>query len=138
MTTLTADEVAAYIAEVFPQTASLALRIEALGAETIRVRMPVREEHLRPGGTVSGPTLVWLADCAMYMLVLSRIGRVPLAVTTNLNLDFLRRPSAPSLTAEGRLLKLGKRMAVGDVLLYAEGVDAPVARASLTYSIPPA
>lgn len=112
--------------------------IEDLGEKRIRVRLNVREKHLRPGGTVSGPAMFSLADCAVYMAVLAMIGPKALAVTTNCSIDFMRKPAANTdLIAECRLLKLGRVLAVGEVLMFSEGGDAPVARASLTYSIPP-
>ena len=103
------------------------------------VRLRVAERHLRPGGTVSGPSMFALADVAVYLAILSRIGPVALAVTTNCAIDFMRKPEAGrDVIATARLLKLGKRLAVGDVLLYSQGQEAPVARAGLTYAIPPA
>jgi uncharacterized protein (TIGR00369 family) len=102
------------------------------------VRMPVAEEHLRPGGTISGPTMFALADVSMYLVVLAMIGPVTLAVTTNCSIDFMRKPTAGvDLIASARIHKLGRSLAVGDVLIHSEGMDAPVARASLTYAIPP-
>jgi len=104
----------------------------------IRVRLKVGEAHLRPGGTVSGPSIFALADVAVYMAVLGMIGPKSLAVTTNCSIDFMRKPAADTdLIAECRLLKLGRALAVGEVLIFSEGGEAPVARASLTYSIPP-
>jgi uncharacterized protein (TIGR00369 family) len=98
----------------------------------------VADRHLRPGGTVSGPSMFALADVAIYLAILARIGPVALAVTTGANIDFLRKPAAGvDLIAVARILKLGRVLAVGDVLLYAEGNADPVARASMTYSIPP-
>lgn len=102
------------------------------------VRMPVSEEHLRPGGTISGPTMFALADVSMYLVVLAMIGPVTLAVTTNCSIDFMRKPTAGvDLIAQARIHKLGRSLAVGDVLIHSEGMDMPVARASLTYAIPP-
>lgn len=102
------------------------------------VRMRVATRHLRPGGTVSGPSMFALADVAMYLAILSRIGPVALAVTTNCAIDFLRKPEAGrDLIAVARLLKLGRQLVVGDVLLYSDGRAEPVARAGLTYAIPP-
>lgn len=102
------------------------------------VRMPVNEEHLRPGGTISGPTMFALADVSMYLVVLAMIGPVTLAVTTNCSIDFMRKPTAGvDLIAQARIHKLGRSLAVGDVLIHSEGMDMPVARASLTYAIPP-
>src|ERR1700741_67696 len=101
-----------------------------------RVRRKFRESSLRPGGTISGPTMMALADFAMYVGVLASIGPVPLAVTTNLNINFLRKPEARDLVAECRLLKLGKRLAVGEVTICSDGVPEPVAHVTSTYSIP--
>ena len=111
--------------------------VERLGPEGLVLRLRVAERHLRPGGTVSGPSIFALADVAMYLAILSRIGEVPLAVTTNASVDFMRKPAAGrDLLGEARLLKLGRSLAVGDALICSEGEDAPVARASMTYSIP--
>ena len=102
------------------------------------VRMPVADQHLRPGGTISGPTMFALADVSMYLAVLAMIGPVTLAVTTNCSIDFMRKPAAGvDLIAKARLHKLGKSLAVGDVLIHSEGMVEAVARASLTYAIPP-
>ncbi len=126
-------------AEALPWVAILGLEIEDIGQGTCRVRMPGKEEFLRPGGTVSGPALMSLADYAMYVAVLSAIGRVELAVTINLTANFLRRPKPGAIIGDCRLIKLGKRLAYGEVSLFSEGeVDAgPVAHVTATYSIPP-
>lgn len=122
----------------FPQTDGM-FDILEVTADGVRVALNATEAHLRPGGTVSGPTMFSLADVGMYLAVLSRIGPEALAVTTNCSIDFMRKPPAGArLVAEARLLKLGRVLAVGDVLIAAEGHSGPVARASLTYSIPPA
>ena len=102
-----------------------------------RVRLAFRETSTRPGGTISGPTLMMLADVAMYVGLFASIGWVPLAVTTNLNINFLRKPARAALLAECRLIKLGRRLAVGDVGLRSEGEEELVAHATSTYSIPP-
>ena len=102
-----------------------------------RIRRRFHEKSLRPGGTISGPTMMGLTDFAMYVAVLASIGPVPLAVTTNLNINFLRKPSQRDLIAEARLIKLGKRLAVGEVEIYCDGEDEMVAHATSTYSIPP-
>jgi uncharacterized protein (TIGR00369 family) len=113
-------------------------RVEDVTPEGIIMRLLVGERHLRPGGTVSGPSMFALADVAVYLAILSRIGPKALSVTTNCSIDFMRKPAANTdMIAETRLLKLGRALAVGDVLMYSVGQDAPVARASLTYSIPP-
>jgi uncharacterized protein (TIGR00369 family) len=113
-------------------------RIETLTEDGLTVRMLIADRHLRPGGTVSGPSMFALADVAIYLAVLSRIGPVALAVTTNCSIDFLRKPEAGrDLIAQARLLKLGRVLAVGDVLIRSDGAPEVVARAGLTYSIPP-
>ncbi|MES2847220.1 MAG: PaaI family thioesterase [Pseudomonadota bacterium] len=112
--------------------------VERADLAGVALRLLVADRHLRPGGTVSGPAMFGLADVAMYLAILSRIGPVALAVTTNCAIDFMRKPAAGrDLMAEARVLKLGRTLAVGDVLIFSDGSDAPVARASLTYSIPP-
>lgn len=134
---MTIEELNALIEEVFPQVGG-DFTIEALEPMAVRVRMNIAERHLRPGGTVSGPSMFSLADVGMYFAVLAMIGPVPLAVTTNCSIDFMRKPEAGrDLIAEARLLKLGRALAVGDVLIRSEGSDKVVARAGLTYSIPP-
>jgi uncharacterized protein (TIGR00369 family) len=131
------DALTAFLAEEFPQTADDFV-IEHVTDMAIRVRMPVAERHLRPGGTVSGPSMFALADVSVYLAVLAMIGPKALAVTTNCSIDFMRRPAAGAdIICECRLLKLGRVLAVGECLLFSEGVQAPVARASMTYSIPP-
>ena len=133
---MTAAELQAFLAREFPQVAADFV-IEAAGPETV-VRLVVAERHLRPGGTVSGPAMFALADVAMYLALLHRLGPVALAVTANCSMDFMRKPAAGrDLIAQTRLLKLGRVLAVGDVLIRSEGEAEPVARASLTYSIPP-
>lgn len=101
------------------------------------VRLAYHEKFIRPGGTISGPTMMMLADFALYLAVLSAIGPVPLAVTINFNINFLRRPEQRDLIADARMLKLGKRLAVMEVSLYSDGSDEPVAHVTSTYSIPP-
>lgn len=133
---MTEAELQAFLAREFPQVAADFV-VEAAGPETV-VRLVVAERHLRPGGTVSGPAMFALADVAMYLALLHRLGPVALAVTTNCSMDFMRKPAAGrDLIAQTRLLKLGRVLAVGDVLIRSEGEAEPVARASLTYSIPP-
>lgn len=127
----------AFLASEFAQVAEdfTLLRVEE---DLLELRLNVAARHLRPGGTVSGPTLFALADVAMYLAILSRIGPVALAVTTNCSIDFMRKPEAGrALIAQARLLKLGRVLAVGDVLIRSEGISDPVARAGLTYAIPP-
>lgn len=138
MLVLEREELAAYLDEVFPQVRD-DFRIERLSPGEITLRLLTGERHLRPGGTVSGPVMFALADVAVYALVLAMIGRQALAVTTNCSIDFMRKPAAGrDLLAGAKLLKLGRSLVVGDVLIRSEGNEAPVARATLTYSIPPA
>src|ERR1700739_1707523 len=111
--------------------------IEDLWRGGCRLRQHYDKRGLRPGGTLSGATMMALGDFAMYLAVLSAIGWVPLAVTTNLNINFLRRPPARDLIAQARLLKLGQKLAVGEVAIHADGVEDMVAHVTSTYSIPP-
>lgn len=112
--------------------------VESADASGLTLRLAVAARHLRPGGTVSGPAMFALADVAMFLAILSRIGPVALAVTTNCSMDFMRKPAAGrDLLAKARLLKLGRNLAVGDVMIFSEGQEDAVARAGLTYAIPP-
>lgn len=134
---MTEAELGAFLAREFPQVAA-DFAVERLTAHGIVMRLRVAERHLRPGGTVSGPNIFALADVAVYLALLARIGPVALAVTTNAGIDFLRKPEAGrDLIGEARILKLGRVLAVGDVLVRSDGGADPVARANLTYSIPP-
>jgi len=127
-----------FLREVFPQwTDEHGSRITATTGDGVVVELPYNDAQLRPGGTLSGPTMMGLADTAMYAAVLSRIGPVALAVTTNLTINFMRKPEPRPLIATCRLLKLGKRLAIGDVALTSEGETDMVAHATVTYSIPP-
>jgi uncharacterized protein (TIGR00369 family) len=101
------------------------------------MRLPYHQDSVRPGGTISGPHMMLLADACMYAVVLSLLGPVKLAVTTNLNINFLRKPRESDLIAEGRIIKLGKRLAVLDVAIHSEAEEKLVAHATGTYSIPP-
>ena len=126
------------LADEFPQAfhTKSGLSIEKVGPDGCLVRHAYHDKMIRPGGTISGPTLMALADFAMYVVVLSAIGPVPLAVTINLNINFLRRPEPRDLLAEARLIKLGKRLAVGEVAIRSEGLEDLVAHVTSTYSIP--
>ncbi len=134
---ITVEDFNALIREELPFAWEQGFRVERLVAGEATVRLPVDQAHLRPGGTVSGPAMMGLADYTMYALVLSRIGRVKMAVTTNLNANFLRLPAPRDLIAEGRLLKLGKRLAYGEVTIFSQGEDDPVCHVTSTYSLPP-
>ncbi len=132
-----AAELRGFLAEQFPQVKDDFV-LEDVAEGRARLRMRIGERNLRPGGTVSGPSIFALADVAMYVAVLAMIGPRALAVTTNCAIDFMRKPGADAdLIAEACLLKLGRSLAVGDVMIRSDGAEAPVARASLTYSIPP-
>lgn len=135
-----ADAIAKLLHEVFPQAffPGCGLMIERVDYADIRVRRRFQDGFLRPGGTISGPTMMELADFAMYVAVFSAIGPQPLAVTTNLNINFLRKPAKADLVADARLMKVGKRLAVGEVTIYSEGMAEPVAHVTSTYSIPDA
>lgn len=134
---MTLEQMRHFLAEHFPQGAQYGEILELEKGKAV-FRLPVDDDHLRPGGTVSGPAMMGLADVAFYAALLSEIGPVALAVTTNLNINFLRKPSADSdLLASATLLKLGKRLAVGEVSLYpANDPSHLVAHATMTYSIP--
>ena len=134
---MTAAELMEFVDREFPQ-ATGDFRVEELSEGRISVRMFVGNRHVRPGGTVSGPTMFALADVSVYLAILSMIGPVGMAVTTSASIDFMRKPEADAdLLSECRLLKLGRALAVGDVLIRSVGAEDAVARASLTYSIPP-
>lgn len=131
----TRDEIAAFMAADFPQSKVV---VEAVGGRAATVTHRVGPDELRPGGTVSGPALMAVADAALYVAILGEIGIVPLAVTTSLTINFLRKPAADaSILAECKLIKVGRSLAVGEVWLYSAGSSEPVAHVVGTYSIPP-
>lgn len=136
---MTVPELEAFLRKEFPQMyRGSSIAILHADGRTCRIREAYHEGMLRPGGTVSGPTLMALADVAMYVVLLSAIGPVGLAVTTNLTINFLSKaPAGHDLVAEAKLLKLGKRLAVGEVGLYSAAAAEPVAHVTATYSIPP-
>lgn len=124
----------AFMAREFPQNKT---QIESVGGLAAILRLKVSEADLRPGGTVSGPSLMAVADAALYVAILGEIGIVPLAVTTNLTINFLRKPQADrDVLAHCKMIKIGRTQAVGEVILYSEGTDAPVAHVVGTYAIP--
>ena len=120
-----------------PYVGQLGVRIERLEAGSVRARLPFSEVLLRPGGTICGPALMGLADVTLYGVVLSVVGRLELAVTTDMNVHFLARPAPADVIAEGRLLKLGRRLAVGEVVMRSDGDPRPVCHVTGTYAIPP-
>lgn len=134
---LTTVELTALLVREFPQSSHLGLVIEQAGDMAARLRMPVNESHLRPGGTVSGPTLFWVADVGLYVAVMAMVGPKTQSVTTSITMNFLRLPSSADLIAEVRLLKLGRRLAVGEVFLFSDGMGDPVAHVTGTYALPP-
>jgi uncharacterized protein (TIGR00369 family) len=111
--------------------------VEALGEGTARVRVPYRDEFVRHGGTVSGPVQMAAADYAMYGAIVSVVEQGELAVTATLNINFLRRPEPRDLIAEAQLIRCGKRLAYGEVMLFSDGNPEPVAHVTATYSLPP-
>lgn len=124
-----------FLEKEFPQVSNN-FKILNTKPNSLSMLMHISDEHLRPGGTVSGPTMFLLADVSFYLATLSIIGPKRLTVTTNCSINFLRKPNISDLISESRVLKIGKTLSVGDVLIYSEGIKEPVAHASLTYSIP--
>ena len=136
-TKMNAAQMQEFMQEAFPQVKD-DFEVLDISPMTAHIRMKIDERHLRPGGTVSGPSMFALADVTAYVATMAPIGREALAVTTNCSMDFMRKPEAGrDLIAKGRLLKLGRALSVTDILLFSEGSDVPVARATMTYSIPP-
>ena len=134
MVKLDASQAQEFLDSIF---AGNTLTVEATGNMYARMRMKVEERHLRPGNTVSGPAMMGLADAAFYIATLAQIGPVALAVTTNFNINFLRKPGPTDIIAVARIFKLGQRLSIGEVSIFSEGQDELVAHATVTYSIPP-
>jgi uncharacterized protein (TIGR00369 family) len=146
---MTAQDIDAFIAAYFPQSRiGIEFRIESVGPRTATLRLIYGDRHLRPGGTISGPSMFALADLAIYVALLAELGvgddperanmsAGALSVTTNLNINFLRKPGPGDLLGEAKLMKLGRRLAVGEVWMRSENNAEPVAHATATYSIPP-
>lgn len=136
---LTLDELNAFLAREFPQMNQdgPTYEVEEIGYGVARMRMFVDDRHLRPGGTVSGPSMMALADIALYVALLGAIGPVKLAVTTSLTINFLRRPGLGDVIADCRYLKIGRTLAVGEAELRSDGSDDVIAHVTATYSIPP-
>jgi len=135
---MTVAQLESFLRAEFPQAFRTGdIQIEAADGVSCRLRQRYGEQMLRPGGTISGPTLMALADFAMYVVLLSAIGPVGLAVTTNLNINFLRKGQpGQDVLAAAKLLKLGKRLAVGEVNLLSGSSPDPIAHVTATYSIP--
>ena len=137
MAELTAEQVQGLIRSGVPMAEDIDLRIDHLAADLAVARVPFNGRLVRPGGTLSGPTIMALADAAMYAVVLGRLGRVEMAVTANLNINFLARPQPVDLIAEARILRLSRRQAVCEVQLYSQGQeDELVAHVTGTYALP--
>ena len=135
MSVVTREEIAAFIAAEFPHAKWV---VQAVGDRGATITHDIGPAELRPGGTVSGPVLMGVADVALYVAILGEIGIVPLAVSTSLTINFLRKPDGNKrIVAICKLMKVGKALAVGEVLLYSEGKSEPVAHVVGTYSIPP-
>jgi uncharacterized protein (TIGR00369 family) len=135
---MTAEEVSAFLDREFPQIhlGGRVFHVEAVGPAYARMRLDYDERFLRPGGTMSGPSMMTLADLALYVAILAQIGPVALTVTTSLSFNFLRKPAQRALIGECRLLKLGRRLAVGEVAIRSQGEEDLVCHATGTYAIP--
>ena len=135
---MSVEELEAFLDREFPQIhfGGRTYHVESVGPLAARLRMDYHERHIRPGGTISGPAMMTLADLALYVAILGQIGPVALAVTTNLSFNFLRKPARRALIADCRILKLGRRLAVGEVLITSEGETDIVCHATGTYAIP--
>jgi uncharacterized protein (TIGR00369 family) len=133
----TIDEMRAYLVEIFPEFwKSGDLRVEDIGPMSATLRLAYHPRQLRPGGTIAGPTMFGVCDAALFVAILNEIGPVAHAVTTSATINFLRKPAPLDLIGKARLIKLGKRLAVGEVAVYSEGESEMVAHATGTYSIP--
>ena len=137
MSKVSIEDVLQLVDEQLPFAAEHGFTLESLGEGTATVRAPYLSKFLRPGDTIAGPVMMGLADYGIYAALLSKIGIVPLAVTTNLNINFLSRPGPYDMIAEARMIKTGKRLAVGEVEIFSEWSDTLVAHVTATYSIPP-
>jgi uncharacterized protein (TIGR00369 family) len=137
MAKITTDDFNRIIAEDLPLAHDLGMRLDAIERGRAVIRIPYDDAMLRPGGTVAGPIMMAAADAAMYAVIMSELGTIKQAVTTNLNINFMRLPEPGDVIAEGRILKLGRRLAVMEVTIHGEGSEEPVAHATGTYSIPP-
>jgi uncharacterized protein (TIGR00369 family) len=137
MLKMNADQIIELMRQHFPEVGRAGFRINALSDDSIEVGWPGAADQVRPGGTISGPAMMTLVDTAAYFLVLAHIGPQTLAVTTNLNINFLRRPEPGVLIARGRMLKLGSRLVVTEISLHSGEDDTMVAHATVTYSVPP-
>ena len=137
---MTPQELQRFLDQAFPDSRIL---VEAAGDMGARIRLPMKDAtpYLRPGGTISGPTMMTMADTAMYMAILAELSNdgqpLAMAVTTNLNINFISKPEPVDMIAEAELFKVGSRLALGEVRIFSEGKAEMVAHATCTYSIPP-
>ncbi|MDX1452252.1 MAG: PaaI family thioesterase [Oleiphilaceae bacterium] len=134
---LDAGEVQALIREWVPMAEDIDLQVVAIGDGTARIRIPFDARNLRPGGSVSGPVIMAAGDTAMYAAILGSLGKVAMAVTSNLNINFMQRPAQVALLADAQILKLGKRIAFCEVGIRSEGSEELVAHVTGSYSLPP-
>ena len=134
---LQAEQVEALIREWIPMARQIDLRVEAIDADGARIRIPFDEANKRPGGSVSGPVLMAAADTAMYAAILGVLGEVAMAVTSNLNINFMQRPGEVDIIAQGKILKLGKRIAYCEVDIFTSESEDLVAHVTGSYSLPP-
>lgn len=135
---LTAELIEQLIRDGVPMAQDIDFRVDSVDSCKAIARVPFKSKLVRPGGTISGPIMMALADAAMYAVILGALGRVEMAVTSNLNINFMQKPSRSDLVAEATLLKLGKRLAFCEVRLVSEGSDDLIAHVTGSYSIPPA
>ena len=135
MSKVSIEQFNAVLSQELPSAADLDISLESIGDGEAVLVLPYTDHSLRPGGTIAGPFMMMLADVCMFAVVLSMLGEIKLAVTTSFNINFLRKPSETDLRAHGKIIKLGKRLAVVEVSIYSE--DDIVAHATGTYSIPP-
>jgi len=146
MSKITIQDFQQLAAERVPFAEVMGLQLQSIDDDGIWMRAVYNDKFLRPGGTISGPVMMGLADAAIYAMIMSRIGKVELAVTTSLNINFLRKPAAGDIIARATPLKFGKRLVVGDVAIYSDTTGSVstavltdenmVAHATATYSIP--
>lgn len=133
---MTIDEIHALLRDGFPTWDQGGVSIESAGYRACRLRLAVHGGHLRAGGTINGPTMFMLADTALFVAVLATVGPKALAVTTNMSINFLRKPPPKDLVADCRLFKVGARLAYGEAIIFSDGDEEPVAHATGTYAIP--
>lgn len=133
---ITAEEFETALRFGIPMTQQFTFRMECIEAGYARLRASFDERHVRPGGTVSGPLLVMVADAALYAMVMSMIGMELMAVTSNLNIHFLRKPAIADVIAEATMLRRGRRTIVGHVLMFSEGENEPIAQVTGSYALP--